>query len=192
MNSGVNTWEIDVDVTFSSDRDLVHRFRQGDREAFTAIYRAHSPAVYRFALHMTGDPAKASEITQEVFVWLIHHPQAFNPARGEMGQFLAGVARQFTRRQQRRELRWLPFDGLLRHESADTPDPTRAIDGASIRKAVASLPLRYREPIVLCDLEGHSYEEAAQILNCAVGTIRSRLHRAHDLLARKFQPRKNV
>ncbi len=49
------------------------RFRAGDREAFTALYRAHHPAIFRFAFHMTADPVKAAEITQDVFVWLIHH-----------------------------------------------------------------------------------------------------------------------
>ena len=58
------------------------------------------------------------------------------------------------------------------------------------RKAIALLPIRYREAIVLCDLESQSYDAAAATLGCAVGTIRSRLHRGRELLARKFQPKK--
>lgn len=191
MNQAGNSLEIVVDQPPSSDRELMERFRQGDREAFTLLYRAHSPAVFRFALHMTADRTKAAEITQDVFVWMLHHPASFDPGRGELAQFLSGVARQLVRQSQRRERRWLPFDHLLSRRPADTPDPGRAVDAQSLRKAVALLPVRYREAVVLCDIEGRSYEEAAGILDCAVGTIRSRVHRGHKLLARRFQPRQN-
>ena len=49
--------------------NLIRRFREGDRDAFTSIYRAEHPAVFRFAFHMTGDRDKAAEVTQDVFVW---------------------------------------------------------------------------------------------------------------------------
>lgn len=68
--------------TYGSDRDLLRRFRAGDRDAFTAIYRTHQVCVFRFARLMTGDPMKAAEVTQDVFVWLVHHPDAFDPERG--------------------------------------------------------------------------------------------------------------
>jgi RNA polymerase sigma-70 factor, ECF subfamily len=63
-----------------------------DRETFTALYRMHQPAVFRFALSMTGDRAAAAEVTQDVFVWLLHHPDSFDPAPGELNSFLLGVA----------------------------------------------------------------------------------------------------
>src|SRR5216684_1661301 len=92
------------------DRQLIAQFRQGDRDAFTALYRTHHPAVFRYALHMTGDRNRAGEITQDVFVWLIHHPGEFDPERGGLAAFLGGVARNMLRRRQRDERRWLPFD----------------------------------------------------------------------------------
>lgn len=179
----------------SDDGSLIHRFRAGDRDAFTALYRAHHPAVFRFAFHMTADPVKAAEITQDVFVWLIHHAGAFDPARGALPAFLSGVARKFIQRQQRNERRWLPFatEALFRFEARDSAvEIGAAIDAESLRKAIALLPIRYREAIVLCDLESQSYEDAAAALGCAVGTIRSRLHRGRELLARKFQPKKET
>jgi len=57
-----NILEISVATPLSSDRELVERFRQGDPEAFTTLYRAHSPAVYRFAFHMTADPIKGNNL----------------------------------------------------------------------------------------------------------------------------------
>jgi RNA polymerase sigma-70 factor (ECF subfamily) len=165
------------------DRGLLDQFRNGNRDAFTALYRLHDSAVFRFALNMSGDAAAAAEITQDVFVWLIRHPGKFDPDRADLGTFLAGVARKLLQRRRRLAFRWLP----LRKTAA--PDPGDAIDAASLHRAIGLLPSRYREAIVLCDLEGRSYEEAAAVVGCAVGTIRSRLHRGRDLLARKFRTR---
>ena len=166
-----------------TDAELIERFRQGDREAFTALYRIHHPSIFRFALLMTADRVKAAEITQDVFVWLIHHPGGFDARRGELGGFLAGVARKVLQHRERRERRWLPFasDAAAPAERTD-----RILDAETVRRAVATLPLRYREAVVLCDLEAMSYPEAAAALGCAVGTVRSRLHRGRELLARKF------
>ena len=175
-----------------SGRSLIERFLEGDREAFAALYRQHHPAVLRSALYMTGDPAAAAEVTQDVFVWLIHHPAAFDPARGEFPAFLNGVARKVLHRRERTLRRWLPFSEAAPRKVDSAAALDRALDSASVRKAIALLPVRYREAVVLCDLEGKSYEEAAGLLSCAVGTIRSRLHRGRELLARKFQPKKEA
>jgi RNA polymerase sigma-70 factor (ECF subfamily) len=177
------------------DGSLIHRFQAGDRDAFTALYRAHHPAIFRFAFHMTADPVKAAEITQDVFVWLIHHAAAFDPQRGALPAFLTGVARRLLQRRQRSERRWLSFDAAEapQFEARDSTIAIAiAIDAESLRKAIALLPIRYREAIVLCDLESQSYEDAAVAVGCAVGTIRSRLHRGRELLARKFQPKKEI
>src|ERR1700677_4312738 len=100
------------------DRDLLRRFRAGDREAFTAIYRAHQACVFRFARLMTGDPMKAAEVTQDVFAWLIHHPGEFDPERGSLGGFLVGVARKFLKRRYSEEQRWAPLDEAVRAPEA--------------------------------------------------------------------------
>jgi RNA polymerase sigma-70 factor, ECF subfamily len=167
--------------------DPLERFRAGDREAFTVIYRVHSPAIFRFALHMTADRMKAADITQDVFVWLIHHAESFDPSRGELGAYLIGVARKFLLRQQRNDRQWLPYT-----EEPATPDPTDESQTIALRDAIAALPPRYREVVALCDLEGETYEAAASALQCAVGTVRSRLHRARQLLSRKLQTNKQV
>ena len=177
----------------SSERSLMDRFREGDRDAFTELYRTRYPAIFRFAFYMTGDRIKAGEVTQDVFVWLIHHPGEFDPERGGLAAFLGGVARKLLLRRERNERRWLSLPRLETRDAADAAvDLARAIDTAALRKAIALLPVRYREAVVLCDLESKSYEEAAALLGCAIGTIRSRLHRARELLVRKLQPRKET
>jgi RNA polymerase sigma-70 factor (ECF subfamily) len=185
------------DSSQSDDRDLLARFRAGDRDAFTLVYRLQSPAVFRFALHMAGDRMKAAEITQDVFVWLIHHPDQFDPARGQLQAFLIGVTRKFLLRQQQNERRWTPLSEAAEdfrrransRETASGPNESQAI---RLREAIAALPTRYREVVVLCDIEGESYEEAAMALECAIGTVRSRLHRARELLARKLHVKKEI
>jgi RNA polymerase sigma-70 factor (ECF subfamily) len=191
------------DVTFDAlsngDRDdleLIRQFQTGNREAFAALYRAHQAAVNRFATYMTGDFFEAEELTQQVFVWFIHHPNAFNPERGDLAVFLGGVARKLLQRQWRKQRRWQSLDDLLsrRHESrnlvAPAIDPVRAMDAATIRRAISLLPPVYREAIVLCDVEGKSYEEAALFLKCPIGTVRSRLYRARVILTDKFNAQK--
>ena len=170
----------------SRDGALVDRFRNGDRDAFSALYGAHHAAVFRYALYMTGDRERAGEVTQEVFVWLVHHPSAFDPERGDLPAFLGGVARQMLRRRRREDQRWLP----LNETSAGIAPPPEIADGddaEELWKAIASLPDRYRETVILCDMQEMSNEQAAAVLGCAVGTIWSRLHRAHELLQRKLQ-----
>jgi RNA polymerase sigma-70 factor (ECF subfamily) len=176
----------------AGDRDPLARFRAGDREAFTLIYRLHSPAVFRFAMHMTADRMKASEITQDVFVWLIHHPGNYDASRGELGAFLIGVARKFMLRLLRNERRWVPLNEAGKAFCTPAAAPSGDSHTAWLREAIAALPVRYREVVVLCDLEGHTYEDAAAALDCAVGTVRSRLHRARELLGRKLQSRKET
>ena len=179
-----------MQVLEQTAHDLVERFRAGDRDAFGEIYQLHHPAVFRFSLNMTGDRVKAAELTQDVFVWLIHHAGDYVPERGALAPFLVGVARKLLQRQQRDARRWLPLLEAILYRPAKPVDRERVIDVDALRKAIALLPLRYREAVVLCDLENRSYEETAALLNCAVGTIRSRLHRGRELLARKLQPKR--
>ncbi len=170
--------------------DLVERFREGDREAFATLYRQHFPAVYRFALYMTGDRVRAGEITQDAFVWLVHHPGEYDPKRGDLGAFLGGVARKLLHRQERIDRRWQPLHAASADRTNFADGIERDQEAAELRRAIASLPERYRDAVVLCDLEEKSYDEAAAALGCANGTVKSRLHRARALLASKFQRRR--
>jgi len=172
--------------SLNRDAELLKRFRAGDREAFTALYRAHQASVFRFAMAMTGDETRAAEVTQDVFIWLIHHAESFDPSRGTLGAFLSGVARKFLRRRRAEEMRWAPLDELA---LAETRSPCADFDAEALRRAVVALPEKYREVVVRCDLEEKSYEEAAGTMGIAVGTVRSRLHRARALLARKLDRR---
>ena len=115
---------------------------------------------------------------------------AFDPGRGEMGAFLIGVARKILRQKHRAEMRFVPFaESAPRFGEKPARADTSESDAAELRSAIGTLPGRYREAVVLCDLEGMSYEAAAAVFECAVGTVRSRLHRARSLLALKLRRR---
>jgi RNA polymerase sigma-70 factor (ECF subfamily) len=170
----------------------------GEEEALTALYRRRQGSVYRFAMQMCGSQALAEDVTQEVFMVLIRDGQTFDPARGSLNAFLVGVARNLLLRRLQRERFYAPIednsdDDTAAHESFTTADgPLEELSRLetinSVRMAVLALPERYREVVVLCDLQEMSYIEAAAVLSCAVGTVRSRLHRARALLINKLRP----
>jgi RNA polymerase sigma-70 factor, ECF subfamily len=168
-----------------SEDDLVHLMRKGDEQAFLVLYRRHQGPVFRFALHMSGSPQIAEEVTQEVFLGLLSARGRYDAERGSLQGYLIGVARNYVRRHQRRQSVFAPFDAdYLAEELSDRADLL------ALRKALLTIQPKYREVIVLCDLEELSYEEAARHLGCALGTVRSRLHRARAVLHRKMQGRR--
>jgi len=168
-----------------------------DPDAFTALYRQNSSAIYRFALHMSGSTSVAEEVTQEVFLMLIHSPKSYDASRGEIGPFLYGVARNFVKRHLERDRRQQYFEdgeeeGLFSVAADPLGDLTQKENLQALKEAVAALPPKYREVVVMCDLQELSYEAAAQAIECAVGTVRSRLHRARTLLMSKMQTKCHV
>jgi RNA polymerase sigma-70 factor, ECF subfamily len=158
----------------SNDVDLLRRLRRGDEEAFMTIYRSHQGPVYRFALRMSGSAAAAEDVTQEVFLALLGPRDGFDERRGALRSYLYGVARnQILKRLERPRELPLETEGTRAAPSEDV---------AAVREAVQALPVPFREVVVLCELEGLSYEEAAEVCGVPVGTIRSRLHRARAQL----------
>ncbi len=91
---------------------LLRRMMAGDEDSFTFLYRRRHPAIYRFALHMSGNVAVAEDVTQEVFMTLIRDAKKFDPARGTLSGFLFGIARNHLRRrwEQDRHSTALPND----------------------------------------------------------------------------------
>ena len=183
--------------TDPSDSELLQSMLAGDEEALAALYQRRARDVYRFALQMGGSRALADDVTQEVFMVLISEGNNFDAARGSVSAFLMGIARNHVLRRLRRERFYVSMD-----EDSQNDAPTKAVQTTenplddmsrtetieSVRRLVLALPERYREVVVLCDLQEMSYVEAAQILGCAVGTVRSRLHRARALLIEKLRP----
>jgi RNA polymerase sigma-70 factor (ECF subfamily) len=182
-----------ADADRDSDVDLMSRAAEGDRDAFAALYRRHQASIYRFARLMTGSSQMAEDVVQDVFLALMRRASRYDAARASLTTYLYGSARHHTRRRLLRDRLFVSVDGR-------TPDARELTDGGDVagelvracevrelRAAILTLPARYREVIVLCDLQDVTYVETATAIGCAVGTVRSRLHRARQLLAQKMR-----
>jgi RNA polymerase sigma-70 factor (ECF subfamily) len=182
-----------------SEPELLRLAVAGDEDAFAALYERMKSSVYRFALHMSGSAALAEDITQDAFITLVEQGDKFDESKGQVLSFLFGIARNYVRRAHRTQARSAPLVTenelgeeveLVLEGTHDTmADVLRGETVDLVREAVQSLPPHYREVVVLCDLCEMSYAEASAQLECNLGTIRSRLNRAHTLLAKKLETR---
>jgi RNA polymerase sigma-70 factor (ECF subfamily) len=181
-----------------SDEELLRLMEAGDEEAFTTLYRRRQGGVYRFALQMSGSETVAEDVTQEVFMALMNDAHHFDQTRGSLSAYLYGIARNQVLRRLERDRSFVQI--VENSEEDDGPhhqlwvvqddplgDLTRHETIEKVRQAVLALPAHYREVVALCDLSEMSYAEAATALDCAVGTVRSRLHRARGLLTEKLR-----
>lgn len=175
----------------SDDGDLLFRARTGDERAFTSVYRRYADAIYRYALHMSGNAGLAEEVLQETFLALFRDGNGFDPVRGSLGAYIFGIARNRVRKVVSFNRGFSePEEEIRAPESDVLADLTRRETIDAVRQAVLALPATYREAIVLCELDELSYEQAADVMGCPVGTVRSRLHRGRAMLLMKLQEMK--
>lgn|SRR5262245_48863641 len=181
-----------------SDGELLRLMVAGDDQAFTMIYRRHQGPIYRFALLMSGSATIAEDVTQETFLVLIRETARYDPTRGPLASYLFGITRNCVLRRLERDRPYFPLveeseDGeeipLTPLIAKDNPfsDCARKESIRLVRQAVLALPPRYREVVVLCDFQEMSYADAAVALDCAVGTVSSRLYRGHVMLHERLR-----
>lgn len=175
--------------------ELVVRAKGGDTLAFDRLVELHAPAVYNLAYRVTHSREEAEDCVQEAFVRAYSGLRNF---RGEAAfstwlyRVALNVAREATKKRARRPL---TATDLMSEDAEDPPnlgrmnreegegsfDPARAVVSeekrAVVLRAIQSLPERYREAVILYDLQGLSYEEIAAVLKTRVGTVKSRLNR---------------
>jgi RNA polymerase sigma-70 factor (ECF subfamily) len=187
-------------LTEIRDEQLLKMMQGGDEDAFTTLYRRLQGGIYRFVLEMSGSSALAEDVTQEVFMALIQYSRGFDPSRGSLAAYLLGIARHHALRLLKRDRTYVSIEEGSGDDNKLSPmaseDPHWAMSRQqsiqTVQQAILSLPEHYREAVVLCDLNEMSYEDAASVLGCSLGTVRSRLHRGRALLLEKLAGGKKV
>lgn len=181
-----------------TDIQLFQLASAGDEAAFVAFYRRWQGSIYRFSLRLSNSISIAEDVTQEVFLALMGGASGFDPSLGLFSSYIYGIARNHILRRMTRER---IFERIvddaederqgLQNAWGPSSDPlgdlTRKEMIDSLHRALATLPLRYREVVVLYELQELSYADAARVIGCPEGTIRSRLHRARILLLEKLR-----
>jgi RNA polymerase sigma factor (sigma-70 family) len=160
-----------------------------------AVVREHSARVYRLAYRLTGNSHDAEDLTQEVFVRVFRSLDSYIPGtfEGWLHRITTNLFLDMARRRQR-----IRFEGLADETEArlggSEPTPAQAFDDrhfdSDIHEALMALAPEYRAAVILCDIEGLSYEEIADTLGVKLGTVRSRIHRGRAQLRKALDHRR--
>ena len=151
------------------------------------VVEQHSARVFRLAYRLTGDRHDAEDLTQEVFVRVFRSLHRYQPGtfEGWLHRITTNLFLDQVRRKQKIRFQPLPEDAGDRLPGRDV-GPERAYEqnnlDLDVQKALDALPAQFRAAVVLCDLEGLSYEEIADVLDVKLGTVRSRIHRGRAML----------
>ena len=179
-------------VAADSDAALMMRVKRGDQCAFGDLIDRHKDGLVNYLTKMTRDRDRAEDLAQEAFLRL-YQKSSYYKEQGQLMPYLLRIATNLLRSQQRRATRWRALSPRLAHERpAPPPTPQRESLGREatevVETALAELPLRYRAPLVLREIEGLSYKEIARALGCREGTVKSRISRGRDQLRTLLEP----
>lgn len=184
-----------------SDTELLRQMRQGDKAAFTALYRRHHAVLYRYAILRCGSPGIAADVVQDVFLGLLTEQFKYDALKGSLAYFLFGVARNLAMKHDsalQKTTNTTSTNSLLDDEDEDEVFDTICDDAAplerllhkqmaeDLRQGIACLAPHYRDVLILYEIHDMSYLEIADICQINVGTVRSRLSRARQALAERL------
>ena len=178
------------------DAELLTRSRERDADAFGQLVERHKDQIVNYLARLTGCRDRAEDIAQETFVRFykqLHHYRE----EGTLSAYLFRIATNLVRSEERRKRRWkllqpiLTYGGFYEgHASPASPqtDALASEEHRQVTRALASLDVLFRAPLVLREIEGLSYQEIAVALGCSEGTVKSRLHRGRHLLKERLAP----
>lgn len=182
-----------------TDRELVHRAQKGDSSAIGELYGRYRVRVLNYLYRFTGERGRAEELTQETFVRVVEHIGDYRPT-GSVGGWIYRIAGNLALNTYRGRagVRELSLDEPIEVEGGEIsraevvagseplPDEEagRRERQEAVQKGLIKMGPHHRAVVILCDIEGHSYQEAAEILKCPMNTVASRLARGRAELAR--------
>jgi RNA polymerase sigma-70 factor (ECF subfamily) len=175
-----------------SDDVLMQRVAAGDDDAFSEIVDRYKDSLVNYLTHLVRSRERAEEVAQDAFVRLYRN--AFRYQQQErLGPYLFRIATNVVVTEARREKRWsLLLPRLHASTRQSVPAPDAELFTSEIQRqvwtALDRLPINYRAPLVLFEIEGWSYDEIAKALEIACGTVKSRISRARELLRKQLAP----
>ena len=178
-------------------QSVIERAVAGDAEAFGEIYFKLRDAIYGFSLRMLNENAIAEDVTQEVFMFFIKHPERFDASRGTLFSFLCGVARNkvfnyLKKNGTRLETNNFETEDFENLSNVNGKTPLKELldkeFSAKVEESVAKLSPFQREVLILREMQDFSYEEIAEITESEIGVVKSRLYRARRALANELAP----
>ena len=181
----------------TTDADLLSRCRKGDEAAWHELVASHTRKVFGLAYRFTGRVDEAEDLTQEVFVKVYQTLDRYRENDGAFSAWLMAVARnhaidQYRRRKQERTRRSDDTE-VLERIAAPGEHPLAGLErqerASLVHRALRALPLDLRLPLILCDLQGLSYDRTAAELQVPLGTVKSRINRARLELAKRLTGR---
>jgi RNA polymerase sigma-70 factor (ECF subfamily) len=174
-----------------SDAELMARVREGDRDAFADLVDRHKDAVVNYLTRLAGDRDRAEDLGQETFLRLFRSAADYTE-QGYLRAYLYRIATNLVRSEERRERRLRLLAPFLGREEQAEPSAHSGLLRQELHRhvaaAVSKLPLRYRVPLVLHEIEGWSYVDIAEEIGCREGTVKSRVHRGRQQLKTKLEP----
>jgi RNA polymerase sigma-70 factor, ECF subfamily len=161
--------------------ETIDRARKGDLRAFESLVRDYQADVWRFAYHLTRNRATAEDVTQEAFLRAYRGLGSYK-GQAKFTSWLLRIVRNCAIDAYRKTRKETPAPAD-EQRPADRPGPSEgAWERARINDAIRRLPMPLREPFVVIEVLGYSYQEASVILGLRVGTVKSRMHRARAAL----------
>lgn len=176
-------------VATELDPQIIEACRRGDRDAFRLLFETCRDRVYSVALNFSGNSDRARDITQDVFVKLFASIRNFRE-EADFRTWLFRITVNACIDDQRSRKRFLPIAdlaaGLVARMRSQESQASQQQVSAQIQSVIITLSPRFRLPILLRYVEDLSYAQIAEILNCSVGTVSSRINRGHKLLAKRL------
>jgi RNA polymerase sigma-70 factor (ECF subfamily) len=179
------------------DGVLFARARGGDGDALSCLVDRHKDPLVNYLTRLSGCRDRAEDLAQDAFIRLLERSDGYRE-RGMLRPYLYRIATNLVRSMQRREQRWRLLQPVLaaaRNGSGEPPQLAaleRRELGALLSASLLSVPLRYRVPVLLRDVEDWSYAEIAGLLGCKTGTVKSRIHRGREMLRDLVAPHWNA
>jgi RNA polymerase sigma-70 factor (ECF subfamily) len=177
-------------VLNDNDRELIEACQRGEQDAFALLFEANREKVYSIALRYSGDPSTAMDIAQGTFLKLLSHIGQFrSDANFDTWLYRLVVNSCLDYHRRRRKLTPILegiWDAMFAVRDTVLHDLLRAERLEAVQDVVGTLPPEQRIVIILRYMEELSYEQIAEVVGCSIGTVASRLNRAHKVLAKRL------